>query len=129
MRSIQGDIADVIIHLDIAEDGCGDDAANSGWCAGHEIWLGKFDDPYNQVIALYHEYGHILSTQEELNAITPPSRNGEDGTTTLAMWKMAIEELAWNKGLEAAKRHGIEFPFNSMRWAVQQHNTYENYNG
>lgn len=121
---IANEYSDFTVHLDIEIDGCGDDATNSGWCAGREVWLGKFDCPHKQMIALYHEYGHMITPADELEKIVEDAKN-----EPMHVWKMKIEAAAWEHGINAARRHGIHFPFSAYIWAVEQYNSYSNYRG
>ena len=58
---------------------------NQGAIAGKEIWLGRFDDPEIEVVAFFHELGHVMSGKVLKRGRT--------------LTKLSGEGLAWEPGL------------------------------
>ena len=85
----------VELHRDL-ENGC----ANNGWHAyGRVINLGPFDDPDLELVAFYHELGHL----------TAPPRRGS------CLCHLSNEGLAWEIGLDLAAADGFEWDYYSKQ--------------
>lgn len=86
---------------------------NQGASAGDDIYLGKFDDENIELVAFFHEVGHIK--QREV------IRKREYLLSTISS-----EGLAWELGLGIASEHGFIWDYNSneMQWAREQLKTY-----
>jgi hypothetical protein len=84
---------------------------NRGASAGKYIFLGEFDDPQIELIAFFHELGHVTS---------------DIGEREYFMTKLSQEGMAWEVGLTLAKKHGFAWDYDcdSMKWARKQLFTY-----
>lgn len=85
---------------------------NAGAQCGDEIYLGEFDDPDIEVVAFFHEVGHVLSNRLlESNYF---------------LCKISCEGAAWEFGLSCAWRYGYKWEHNSKQfnWARSQLETY-----
>lgn len=85
---------------------------NHGACAGEDIMLGEFDDPDIEIVAFFHELGHVLMNRR-------PNRG-------YTMCTLSREGAAWELGLDAAWAEGFEWKYQSkeMEWARAQLKTY-----
>lgn len=80
------------------------DCANNGWHAyGRIIYLGPFDDPDLELVAFYHELGHIHSQTIR--------RRGS------MMCHLSDEGLAWEIGLDLAYSDGYKWDYYSKQQA------------
>lgn len=95
---------------------------NNAWCAGRDIYLGPYDNDEFQLIALFHELGHIITPSVVLSDINVIDND-------LATWKTAIERAAWKYGIQAAHDMGIKFSYSAYRYAISRLRTYYTYNG
>ena len=86
---------------------------NTGASAGKNIWLGKFDDKGCELMAFFHELGHIKSNI---------------GNRDAYMSTLSKEGMAWEIGLTIASKNGHYWGYDSkaMKWARQQYKTYFN---
>lgn len=66
--------------------------------------LGVYEDEELEIISFFHEIGHVIAS--EINTYE-------------------AEKNAWKYGIEEAKRYGIFFSENALRWADEQLETYE----
>lgn len=85
---------------------------NRGACAGEDIMLGEFDDPDIELVAFFHELGHVLMNRR-------PHRG-------YSMCTISREGMAWEMGLDAAWAEGFTWEYQSkeMKWAREQLKTY-----
>jgi len=83
-----------------------DTVVNEGCSAGRDIYLGKSDDPDLELIAFFHELGHVLSEERVC-------KRG------CALSILSGEGLAWELGLGIAFEHGYEWKYDSkaMKYA------------
>jgi hypothetical protein len=72
---------------------------NHGKSADPNIYLGVFDSKKIEIIAFFHELGHILANRKSI----------------LQQWinSLVQEAVAWNIGLEIAKKYGYSYDFYS----------------
>jgi len=86
---------------------------NYGATDGDTIWLGKFDDPDTELVAFFHELGHICSSRIIKQKYW--------------MCRLSQEGLAWEYGLSLAYDEGFEWDYNSkeMKWARKQYRRYK----
>lgn len=86
---------------------------NSGTSAGHEIFLGEFDDPQIELAAFFHELGHTLSNKLVL-------KRGR------RMCTLSGEGTAWEIGLGIAFENGYKWDHDGrvMKWARKQLRSY-----
>jgi len=82
------------------------DVVNAGASAGRAIYLGKFDDLDIELVAFFHELGHVLSEERVC-------KRG------YMMCVLSSEGLAWELGLEIAFENGYHWDYNSkeMKYA------------
>lgn len=79
------------------------DCTNNGWHAsGRIIYLGTFEDPDLEIVAFYHELGHIFSQMIR--------RRGS------MMCHLSDEGLAWEIGLDLAYNDGYKWESNSKQY-------------
>ncbi len=85
---------------------------NHGACAGDDIMLGEFDDPDIELVAFFHELGHVLLRRFLTRGCT--------------MCTLSHEGAAWEFGMEAAFDEGYRWEYQSkeMSWARAQLKTY-----
>jgi len=85
---------------------------NHGASAGDDIMLGEFDDPDIELVAFFHELGHVLM-----------NRRVHRGCS---MCTLSREGMAWEMGLDAAWAEGYTWEYQSkeMAWARAQLKTY-----
>lgn len=76
-------------------------------CHGH-IWIGIYEDPELELISFFHEIGHCTQTNENIKGLT----------------YYQIEEDAWKRGYEIAKKYKISFSPRARRWSKKQLKTY-----
>jgi len=88
---------------------------NHGSSAGEDIYLGEFDDPNIELVAFFHEVGHVKSKDFLHNR-------------THYMSHMSKEGLAWELGLTIASEKGFTWDYDSkeMKWAREQMASYVN---
>jgi hypothetical protein len=80
------------------------DCANNGWQAGgRTIYLGPFDDPDLELVAFYHELGHLYSQAYR--------RRG------FMLCHLSDEGLAWEVGLDLAHSDGYKWDCYSKQCA------------
>lgn len=79
---------------------------------GAEIWLGFYDNDEHRLLSFFHEMGHLLMTEKELN-------------TDLTMHQ--VEKAAWRHGYVLARKHNIEFSEDAVNWGKEQLKTYKNW--
>jgi len=84
------------------------ETANEGWSAGRDIHLGEFDDPDLELVAFFHELGHILSEE----------RVCKRGSTLTVL---SAEGLAWELGLGIAFEHGYKWKRDSKEMKYARH--------
>ena len=86
---------------------------NQGASSGENIYLGEFDSPSIELVAFFHELGHVLSN----------SRVCKRGRVFTIL---SGEGLAWELGLGIAFEEGFLWPQNSseMKYARAQFATY-----
>lgn len=79
---------------------------NEGASAGRDIYLGNFDDPDLELVAFFHELGHVLSEERVC-------KRG------CVLNVLSREGLAWELGLGIAFKHGHEWDHKSkeMKYA------------
>lgn len=75
--------------------------------------MGKFDDPQIEIVAFFHELGHIAS---------------DIGKRKCFLSKLSQEAMAWEVGLTIAAKYGFEWDDKSeaLQWARRQIATYIN---
>jgi hypothetical protein len=80
------------------------ECANNGWTAGgNTIYLGPFDDPDLEVVAFYHELGHLKSQLVR--------RRG------FMLCHLSDEGMAWEIGLDLAYSDGYKWDYHSKQQA------------
>ena len=97
------------VSRDIENCGC-----NRGASAGKDIYLGEFDNEEIELVAFFHELGHVLSNELVC-------KRGRTFT------KLSGEGLAWELGLGIAFEYGYKWDYYSyvMEWAREQFRTYK----
>lgn len=88
---------------------------NSGWACGGQIGLKIFDDPAIELVAFFHELGHIIL-----------SRDLKTVGRKYHLCALAMEGAAWEIGLNIAATYGYRFDFNGKeyKWAREQLSSY-----
>jgi len=77
----------------------------------NEIWLGFYDNDEYKLLSFFHEMGHLLMTEKELN-------------TNLTTYQ--YEKAAWRHGYVLARKYNIEFNEDTIKWGKEQLKTYKN---
>jgi len=84
---------------------------DSSWIIGnYEIILGKYLNDENMLISFFHEVGHRLISKEYIN-------KWEYNT-------LIIELECWNIGIEEARKRGILFSDNAIKFGFEKALTY-----
>ena len=88
--------------------------------AGSTIYFNKFDDPDIEVIAFFHELGHVEA-----------GRSLSLAHYRSSLCKLSQESVAWELGLNIAAREGYTWAYNSkeLRYARECLKSYLNYEG
>ncbi len=89
---------------------------NTAFCAGNEIFIGKFDDSEIELAAFFHELGHYVMVSTVLC--------GRPHT----MSKLSCEGTAWEVGFSIAHQYGYTWGYDHkvMKWARKQFSSYWN---
>jgi hypothetical protein len=85
-----------------------DSYINRSYNCHDQIWIGIYEDQELELVSFFHEVGHCTQTNENVKGLT----------------YYQIEEDAWRRGYEIAKKYGIKFSRNAKKWAKSQLETY-----
>lgn len=103
LPKIFGTIADSLnikVHRDVVN--CD---PNQGGYAGNDVWLGEFEDDDLEMVAFFHEIGHVVA--------------GRFMKRETYMSILSREALAWEVGLNFAAMFGYKWDYSSkeLRYA------------